>query len=124
MHEYMHFVLRARKSLPKLLGKEAQQFFAGKAPFYEDDLGGFFEEAITRIFADVYISGEDPQSTIDYYEDLKKQGIHTYGEKTIPVWQATITLKPIVDEYFAGRLNEEETRQQLFQASKDFIVNY
>lgn len=125
VHEFMHLVLRAGRVLPGLLGEDGKKFYSQKIPqLWADNLSAFFEEVIVYTLVDINLAGRDPQKMIDFYNDLKTKGADFYSLHSQPIWQATLLFRPILDDYLAGKVNEQETREKLFWTSKTFVSQF
>jgi hypothetical protein len=90
----------------------------------QENLGGFFDEVVTYLFIDLYCFGENPEETIRYYETIQRKGEEDYGISVVPIWKAALALKPIIDEYLAGKLTAAKTRQRLFSGFREFVTKY
>lgn len=121
IHEYTHKVLEIRHLLKDQLGEEASKFYRqGISSLHGDDLGGFFNEALTYVIADIKLNGENPQEEIQILRDREEKGDARSG-KYRNIWEAALVCKPVLDDYFSGKTDVAETRRRIFQTSKDFI---
>ena len=125
VHEDAHWVLRPGNFLKGKMGDEPGRFYQQLIKdLYDDKLGDFFEEAIVYAVANGVIFKENLQERIDYIEGVKARGEYVHGIRYVNLWRAALKMQPVMEDYFSGRTNVEETRQRIFQTSKDFIDRY